>query len=67
MDGSILSNAWVEVARLSDIPRLGSRVVATAKGDVALFRTAGACPHRNVARQHPAEPEMTMRPWGARR
>ena len=54
MDGSIISGAWVEVARLSDIPRLGSRVVGTTKGDVALFRTSDDsvfavddhCPHK---------------------
>jgi nitrite reductase (NADH) small subunit len=33
--------AWVEVARLAGIPHLGSRVVATALGDIALFRGAG--------------------------
>jgi len=45
---------WTEVAQLSDIPRLGSRVVALPTGDVALFRTAedevfaleDRCPHK---------------------
>jgi len=45
---------WTEVARLSDIPRRGSRVVATARGDVALFRCVDdsvfavddKCPHK---------------------
>ena len=45
---------WSEVTRLGDIPRLGSRVVKTAKGDVAVFRTADdtvfalddRCPHK---------------------
>lgn len=45
---------WLEVARLDDIPRLGARVVRTAQGDIAVFRTAtdevfalkDACPHR---------------------
>lgn len=45
---------WVEVGQLEDIPRLGSRVVRTAQGDIALFRTADdkvfalrdACPHK---------------------
>ncbi len=54
MDGSIVTGGWVDVARLEDIPRLGSRVVATAKGAVALFRTADDsvfavddhCPHK---------------------
>lgn len=51
MDATLI---WTEVASLSDIPRLGSRVVQTAKGDVALFRTADdsvfalddRCPHK---------------------
>lgn len=46
--------AWTEVSRLSEIPRLGSRVVQTTKGDIALFRTADDtvfalddhCPHK---------------------
>lgn len=58
MDGSVVGGAqgthWVEVARVEDIPRLGSRVVATAKGDIALFRTSedlvfaldDHCPHK---------------------
>lgn len=54
MDGSIISGTWVEVARVNDIPRLGARVVATAQGDVALFRCADdsvfavddKCPHK---------------------
>ncbi len=58
MDGSIISGAqgtqWVEVARLGDIPRLGSRVVSAPKGDVAIFRTSDDsvfalddhCPHK---------------------
>jgi nitrite reductase (NADH) small subunit len=45
---------WVEVGRVDDIPRLGARVVCTAEGDVAVFRTAAdrvfalrdRCPHR---------------------
>ncbi len=45
---------WTAVARLADIPRLGSRVVATPDGDVALFRAADdhvfaledRCPHK---------------------
>lgn len=45
---------WTEVARLDEIPRLGARVVRTAQGDIAVFRTAtdevfalkDACPHR---------------------
>lgn len=45
---------WKKVCGLEDIPRLGSRVVASAAGDIAVFRTAGdevfamhdKCPHR---------------------
>ena len=45
---------WMEVGTLADIPRLGSRVVKTVDGDVALFRTSDdrvfalldRCPHR---------------------
>ncbi|MBL6081317.1 nitrite reductase (NAD(P)H) small subunit [Belnapia sp. T18] len=46
--------AWGEVAWFADIPHLGSRVVATALCDIALFRCAGdnvfavdnKCPHK---------------------
>lgn len=31
---------WHEIGALDDIPRLGSRVVNTPHGDVAIFRTA---------------------------
>lgn len=45
---------WSKVALLEEIPVLGSRVVVTDKGEVALFRTAGdmvfalhdRCPHK---------------------
>ena len=45
---------WIEVGVLSDIPRLGARVVRTADGDIAIFRTAAdevfalrdRCPHK---------------------
>ncbi|MBD3619971.1 MAG: nitrite reductase small subunit NirD [Chromatiales bacterium] len=45
---------WIEVGRLDDIPRLGSRVIATELGDIAVFRNAAdevfalrdRCPHR---------------------
>ncbi len=53
-EGVVMSEAWVEVGRLEDIPRQGSRVVRTAAGDIAVFRTAGdevfalqdRCPHK---------------------
>ena len=45
---------WLPIGTLDDIPRLGARVVATARGDVAVFRTgddqifalADRCPHK---------------------
>ena len=45
---------WIEVGGLDAIPRMGSRVVKTSRGDVAVFRTAldevfaldDRCPHR---------------------
>lgn len=45
---------WTKVCALSEIPNLGSRVVQTAQGDIAVFRTDGdtvfalhdKCPHR---------------------
>jgi nitrite reductase (NADH) small subunit len=48
------TNNWIEVGILDDIPRLGARVVRTANGDIAVFRTTGdevfalrdQCPHK---------------------
>ena len=45
---------WTRIGQLADIPRQGSRVVATAAGDIALFRSQDdrvfavrdRCPHR---------------------
>ena len=45
---------WIEIGKLNDIPMLGSRVVRTASGDIAVFRTADdevfalddRCPHK---------------------
>lgn len=45
---------WKQVALLEDIPPLGTRVVKSAQGDIALFRTAEGevfalldkCPHK---------------------
>jgi nitrite reductase (NADH) small subunit len=45
---------WIEVGRVEDIRTLGARVVKTARGDIAVFRTAGneifaledRCPHK---------------------
>ncbi len=45
---------WIDIGSLSEIPRLGARVVRTRQGDIAVFRAAGdeifalrdKCPHR---------------------
>ncbi len=45
---------WVRIAVLEDIPPLGSRVVQSKQGDIAVFRTADdkvfalhdRCPHK---------------------
>ncbi len=45
---------WIKVCRLEEIPQLGARVVETAAGDIAVFRTADdavfavedKCPHK---------------------
>jgi nitrite reductase (NADH) small subunit len=45
---------WIEVGKLEDIPKLGARVVQTANGDIAVFRTSDdsvfalrdQCPHK---------------------
>lgn len=50
-----VTKSWIRVCRLEDIPVHGARVVRTASGCVALFRTAeqevfaldDKCPHRN--------------------
>jgi nitrite reductase (NADH) small subunit len=47
-------NNWKQVAQLEEIPPLGSRVVKSEQGDIALFRTAedevfallDRCPHK---------------------
>jgi nitrite reductase (NADH) small subunit len=39
MDGFDAAVDWVAVGTLDDIPRLGARVVATATGEIAVFRT----------------------------
>ena len=54
MDGFDCLRGWRDVGFIDDIPRLGSRVVATARGNVAVFRTAtdeifaldDRCPHK---------------------
>ena len=45
---------WINVAKLDDIPRQGARVITTAVGDIAVFRTVDdeifalrdKCPHK---------------------
>lgn len=45
---------WIEVGTVSDIPKLGARVVKRKEGDIAVFRTAedkifalrDKCPHK---------------------
>lgn len=46
--------SWIEVGQLNEIPKLGARVVRTAHGNIAVFRTANdgvfalddKCPHK---------------------
>ncbi|HJN22665.1 MAG TPA: nitrite reductase small subunit NirD [Rhodospirillales bacterium] len=45
---------WIEIGKLEDIPRRGARVLKTAGGDIAVFRSADdrvfalddSCPHQ---------------------
>lgn len=49
-----MTEQWVEVGHLENIPRLGARIVETPGGNIALFRTAAdevfalrdRCPHK---------------------
>jgi nitrite reductase (NADH) small subunit len=49
-----INEDWIEVGMVDDIPRLGSRVVETGNGQIALFRNAddevfalrNRCPHK---------------------
>jgi len=49
-----MKDSWINVGKLEDIPRLGARIVETADGNIALFRTADdevfalrdRCPHK---------------------
>jgi nitrite reductase (NADH) small subunit len=49
-----MTEMWVEVGALADIPAQGARVVKTAQGCIAVFRTAedgvfalnDSCPHK---------------------
>lgn len=54
VDANTAEGAWMDVGPLTDIPRQGARVVRTAQGDIAVFRTAeddvfalaDRCPHK---------------------
>lgn len=45
---------WITIGKVEDIPKLGSRVITTADGDIAIFRTTDDqifalrdhCPHK---------------------
>jgi nitrite reductase (NADH) small subunit len=47
-------NDWIEIGSVDDIPKQGARVIRTAQGDIAVFRTAtdeifalrDRCPHK---------------------
>ncbi|SFR39509.1 nitrite reductase small subunit NirD [Litoreibacter janthinus] len=49
------SNDWIEIAALDAVPQRGARLIKTAHGCVAVFRTGedevfaldNACPHKN--------------------
>lgn len=51
---AVMNEEWIEVGRLPEIPRLGSRVVQTKDDEIALFRAAddtvfalsNCCPHK---------------------
>jgi nitrite reductase (NADH) small subunit len=51
---NMIEPVWIDIGKLEDIPARGARVVKTAKGCVAVFRTADnevfalndRCPHR---------------------
>jgi nitrite reductase (NADH) small subunit len=54
MDGSGMTETWVDVGALDDVPRLGAKIVASRRGNIAVFRTADdsifalddRCPHK---------------------
>ncbi len=49
-----MDDDWLDIGLLEDIPRRGARVVKTARGDIAIFRTVDdqvfalddKCPHK---------------------
>jgi nitrite reductase (NADH) small subunit len=52
-----VTQSWTRICNVSDIPRLGSRVLERADGNIAIFRTAADkvfalldhCPHKGGA------------------
>ena len=50
----LLADGWKQICSIDDIPVLGSRVVASASGDIAIFRNSAdevfavhdRCPHK---------------------
>jgi len=54
MSEAVENATWIEVGSVTDIPRLGSRVVRREGGDIAIFRNGedevfallNRCPHR---------------------
>ena len=54
MDGMAQASRWTVIGQLGEIPRQGARVVATAVGDIAVFRSLDDsvfavednCPHK---------------------
>ena len=54
MSAVMKQNDWIKIGKLSDIPKLGARVVETDAGNIAVFRTADdeifalrdKCPHK---------------------
>ena len=49
-----IESEWINVGSISEIPKLGARVIRTEEGDIAIFRTAedkifalrDKCPHK---------------------
>jgi nitrite reductase (NADH) small subunit len=49
-----MSTEWIEVGHVVDVPMRGSRVIATAQGDIAIFKSVDGrifalwdkCPHK---------------------
>jgi nitrite reductase (NADH) small subunit len=50
----LMADGWIEIGRIDDIPPQGSRIVGTAFGNIAVFRTLedqvfavrDRCPHK---------------------